>query len=744
MIRKAMLTLAGVAALAAASWGAGYDPYIGYVYPAGGQQGTTFRVTVAGQRLRGAREVYVTGKGVSATVVGYQGPGGPLNQLQQEELKRRLLEIRDTKFSGPGGKARAAARGTKAGKDQAAKPENSQQVDLPDLPDLRNLDQKTPAQLKIIADKYVNPQKRPKPPIAELVTLEVTVDPGAAPGDRELRVRGATGLSNPVVFQIGSIPETREPGKYDDDFGHPAVTKPPIVLNGQILPGEVDRYPIQLKAGQKLVVAAQARKLIPYLADAVPGWFQAVVDIHDPDGKEIAFDDDCGFDPDPALTFTVPRDGQYTLEIRDSIYRGREDFVYRVDVADQSLASTFFPMGCRGGVPIAGARTDHEALAKMAREHFGGALPTSSEREPNETGQTAVQVTLPRVISGAISKPGDKDVFAFDGRAGDQIVAEVFARRMGSPLDSLVRLIDTTGKVVASNDDCPDKECGLLTNQSDSCLSAKLPATGRYFVQVTDAERHGGPDYDYFLRISPPQPDFALRVTPSSLNVPAGRAVTATVYVLRKDGWDGDIDISLANAPSGLKLSGARIPKGRDHVRMTIQVPRGRAGEPTAIQFQGRAQIAGKTVTRTAVPADNMMQAFAYQHLVPADRTMLTVTAGGLISPSLDMAGSDRLVIPAGGSAKVSFSTNSLMPGAKLRLQLSDPPPGVTLGRVEMGPRRVTLTINADDKHVGYADNLIVEALAEMNAKGKQGPQAQKQSVSAGVLPAIPFEIVKR
>ena len=37
---------------------------IGYVYPAGGRQGTTFQVTIGGQNLDGAAEVFVSGGGV--------------------------------------------------------------------------------------------------------------------------------------------------------------------------------------------------------------------------------------------------------------------------------------------------------------------------------------------------------------------------------------------------------------------------------------------------------------------------------------------------------------------------------------------------------------------------------------------------------------------------------------------------------------------------------------------------------
>ena len=54
----------------------------------------------------------------------------------------------------------------------------------------------------------------------------------------------------------------------------------------------------------------------------------------------------------------------------------------------------------------------------------------------------------------------------------------------------------------------------------------------------------------------------------------------------------------------------------------------------------------------------------------------------------------------------------------------------------------VTFVLKADDKHTGYADNLIVEAFTEQNARRNGAATGQKQRVSLGVLPAIPFEIV--
>ena len=55
----------------------------------------------------------------------------------------------------------------------------------------------------------------------------------------------------------------------------------PCTMNGQVAAGEVNRYRFQASKGQRLVISAKARELVPYVADAVPGWFQAVMRLCD-------------------------------------------------------------------------------------------------------------------------------------------------------------------------------------------------------------------------------------------------------------------------------------------------------------------------------------------------------------------------------------------------------------------------------------------------------------------------------
>jgi len=665
-------------------------------------------------------------------------------------------------------------------------------VKLPDHPLLRDLDSKSLRELAHIKNILFFPRSKQQPnrQLAEMVLIEITIDSDAAPDNRELRIKTSTGLTNPMVFQVGLLPEIREL-EPNDRQAYPDLPdlpkevtlskeKPlelPVLLNGQIMPGDIDRFRFRARQGQQLVMEAQARSLIPYLADAVPGWFQATLALYDAKDNEVAFADDYRFHPDPVLFYRIPADGQYELEIRDSIYRGREDFVYRIAVSDRPFITQTFPLGGQAGkdtvasvsgwnLPEAPLALDTQPGADSIRQvayrkgkrlsnsvpYAVDVLPECNETESNDTTKRAQAIDLPKIINGRIAESGDVDVFRFRGRANDTLVAEVTARRLNSPRDSLLRLTDASGNVLAWNDDHMLKEShlhkdmlGLVTHHADSYLMAELPRSGTYYVHLTDVQRHGGETYGYRLRLCAPQPDFALRVTPSSLYARAGGIVPFCVHVLRKDGFDGAIDMVLNDAPDGFALSGGRIPAGSDRVRMTLMAPTKAPGRPISLKLEGRAQIDGQSVGRLAIPADDVMQAFLYRHLVPAQELLVSVRKSRSGMPTVELAGDGLIRIPAGGTARVLMETPKRSILKEMRLTLNEPPEGLTLHDVSVVPKGLAFQLKADKDAIpsGFANNLIVEVFREYTPKSKDGkPSNRKRRYRLGVLPAIPIEIV--
>ncbi|MBM4017047.1 MAG: hypothetical protein FJ288_01760 [Planctomycetes bacterium] len=721
-----------------------FTPRIGYVYPAGGRQGAALQVTVGGQYLSGANNVYISGTGVKSSVVEYARPltPGEANNLR-EELTELLKKPKDAEtFKG----------------------------------------------IAEIRRKLATFNRNITPAIAEIVTVEVTVAPDAEPGRRELRLMTPAGLSNPRVFCVGQLPEFSEKAttsitppadpRQAAFRREPAAAPPdpdmnvtlPTVLNGQIIPGDVDRYRFQAGKGQRLVVAAGARELIPYLPDAVPGWFQAAMTLYDAQGKEVAYNDDFRFHPDPVLCYEIPADGQYVLEIQDAIYRGREDFVYRIAVGELPLVTSIFPLGGRAGtqtavevkgwnLPVAGLTQDNKDrapgtyaisvrkgdLVSNSEPFAVDTLPECLEKEPNNLPAGAQPVTLPLIVNGRIDQPGDWDVFRLEGRAGDEIVAEVHARRLDSPLDSVLKLSDAAGRQLAFNDDHEDKGSGLNTHHADSLLTAVLPAGGTCYLHLGDAQRKGGAEYAYRLRISPPRPDFQLRVVPSSINVRGIATVPLTVYALRKDGFADKIALALKDAPAGFTLDGAQVPAGQDQVRITLTVPPTPTKEPLSLAMEGRAFIQAQEVVRPAAPAEDMMQAFAYRHLVGAEELKVAVSGRYLSKSTVRILGPAPVCIPAGKTARIQVSVPPVTPFGRLEFELSEPPDGIAIQKAAPDGALTQIVLESDAAKVkpGLKGNLIVNAFALRSQAPPPGKtQANQRRMLVGTLPAMPFEIV--
>ena len=732
-------------------------PHIGYIYPAGVQVGTSAEILIGGEMLDGVKEALITGSGVHPTVVKFHRP---LPMKRINELREYLEEAR---------KRMAASKTPMLGRMRG--PENVARI----LKEAGATDEEIKS-FEEAREKRKDPKRQQNQQIAEIVTVKLQVAPDAPPGVRELRLLIPSGATNPLSFCVGRLPEQ---SKAEGPLGKTIETAPkvtlPAVLNGQILPGEVDHYSFQAKKGANLVIAVQARDLIPYLADAVPGWFQPVVSLYDAKGKEVAYADDFRFSPDPALSFKVPADGAYLLEIKDSLYRGREDFVYRITIGEVPFITGIFPMGCRVGssasVTISGwnlTRTQaviHGAAGEGIRPvpelgngqaisdvpSASDSLPEITEQEPNDEIRQARQVNMPIIINGRIDHPGDIDTFGIACGMGARIVADVSARRLGSPLDSWLRITDAAGRQVAFNDDWEDKAVGLLTHKADSYILFTAPVAGMYFVQIGDAQHKGGPEYGYRLRIGPPRPDFALRVVPSAISSRPGGSTPITIYAARKDGFQGEIAVKLNSQP-GFVLDGGLIPAGQDKIRTTVTFPPDFVDKPANLAMIGNATVDGRTVSHPVVPADDMVQAFVYHHLVPA-RQMLAVVSGSYRGgkPFLKAPAHEPITLQAGGVSHIALASYGFRDSSlgNTEFVLGEPPEGVTVESVTPTAEGVSLAIRADAAKVkpGVRGNLIFEVFRVTTPKvipGKESKAPKTQRYSAGFLPAIPYKVAGR
>lgn len=624
-------------------------PYIGFVYPAGGQQGATFQIRLGGQGLDGVDGALVTGAGVSARVIEHY------RRLNNQEVQLLREQLRELRSAGPD---RAGARGARPSADsemQMASNGSNESAGASGKPEAAS---GLIARIETRTREFV--QAPACAAIAAVTLVEITIAPDAAPGGREIRLVTPRGASNPLPFHVGQLPEfsgkpmpttplvvlgkeaSSRRGRSGEEAEHRIDL--PATVNGQIAAGQIDRYRFAARRGQRLVIAALGRQLVPFVADAVPGWFQPVLALYDAEGREVAYADDDRFKPDPVILYEVPRDGDYVVAIRDSLYRGREDFVYRISLGELPFLTSLFPLGGRVGDPqaiaIEGWNLDGAELTPLPHEAAAGVhwlaanrkgilsnrmpfaldpLPSCPERQPNDTPARPQPVTLPVMIDGRIEHRDDWDVFQFAGKANQTIVAEVYARRLDSPLDSILKLTDAQGNILGFNDDCEDLAAGMNTHHADSYLVATLPADGRYCIHIGDTARNGGDAFAYRLRLGRPRPDFELRVVPSSIGLRGNANATLTVFALRKDGFAGPIRVALKDPPPGFSAAPVVMSGTQTVARLNIRATREATREPVSLSVVGTVRLHDWQIARTALPAEDRMQAFLWRHLLPAE-----------------------------------------------------------------------------------------------------------------------------
>lgn len=133
------------------------------------------------------------------------------------------------------------------------------------------------------------------------------------------------------------------------------------------------------------------------------------------------------------------------------------------------------------------------------RYFFVGALPEVVETEPNNSIETAQEVTTPVVVNGRISPTLDIDHFRFQAKAGQKIVAAIVAYGMDSIqntnkgyLDTNLELLDASGKVIAAADDT----LGL-----DPLLTIEIPSDGAYTLVVKSLQFQGSDHAVYRLTV---------------------------------------------------------------------------------------------------------------------------------------------------------------------------------------------------------------------------------------------------
>ncbi len=551
---------------------------LGYLYPSGGQVGTTVEIEAGGLNINKATKVLFSHEGISAEIE-------PIKESAAKKRKRRRLN------------------------DQSS------------------------------------------PQLADRVKLRITIAADVPCGMYDLRLQGVSGVSNMLPFEVASYPNFVENNRASQRNPN-RVTSLPAVLCGYVTPGGVDYFNFEGEKGQTIVATVKARQMVPYIADAVPGWFQPVLKIVDSEGREVAYSDDYHHNVDPVIITTLPKNDNYTVIIHDAIYRGREDFNYRIHLGVIPFVTGRYPAyGTVGksvkqqleGVNL-GATTAKVKVKKAGYNSltFTNSIGTSDAVSfyalPKgvkhiQTPKEGAVLNVESAISDSLTSAAKVKRYTINAQMREPIIVELIGRRNGSRIDAVMRLKDCYGKVVAKKDDTEDPLQGMMTFHADPVLKY-TPKRGEVLIlEVEDLYQGYGADYHYLLWRHRQMPTFNAFVAPANITVPAGGTATFRVDITGKVKRPANLIVE--GLPAGFTTSSLNI-RGSKRWNVSITAPKDAEVERFPIEVKLEYPTPDGREQANVVPVDNMMQAFYYTHHIQASELALDVVQPSPYRMSVD------------------------------------------------------------------------------------------------------------
>ncbi len=255
-------------------------------------------------------------------------------------------------------------------------------------------------------------------------------------------------------------------------------------------------------------------------------------------------------------------------------------------------------------------------------------IPEFLEQEPNNKPTGSIPVTPPAMLNGRIDQPGDADYWPLQMQKGEAVELTAIAGRLGSPMTPVLTVHGATNQILQRAE-------AAAGEPADAQLTFKPLADGIYHVRITERfASRGGPDFAYRLRVRPvpvPAPDFQLTLTADVLRVlreTADGPVTETkkrtkqkpgqakVTALRTGGFTGEIELTVEGLPAGVTAAATKIAVNKPFADVSFTAEPGAKIAAHRLTITGKAVIDGKPVTRTAFlpgqpPIDTLLLAVA-------------------------------------------------------------------------------------------------------------------------------------
>ena len=425
----------------------------------------------------------------------------------------------------------------------------------------------------------------------------VEVDPSTPPAAYDVRLRGKFGMSNARRFIVGTRVELT-PDKIGSQREQATEIGVDQVINATVSSSAQSWFRTSVTSRVKLALRL----------DAPDTRLEPSVTITDSQGRIVAR----GRGLPIRLEFVPPQAGEYFIGVNDLLFRGGDEFRYRLCVSTSSSEiepPTVVPL-VAGGL----ANDERQRIIAKANANTGVRPHDKVLRVPDE-------------YSSVFPKAGQAASFVFDAEAQREVWIEVWSHRLGYPTDvaltvqRMERAADGSEKAEfvaeAADIQYSASAIGFGLESLDGILRFVPPSKGTYRLSLRDLFNTGptSPRYPYCLRIRQAKPDFYLiavpdqgpraRPVPSSVLVAPptlrrGGVASVRVFAQRQDGFEGDIHVTATGLPDGVTCLGAVLGKGDECAALTFYAAEDAPVWSGFVEIQGQAVIAGEQIKRTA------------------------------------------------------------------------------------------------------------------------------------------------
>ena len=450
--------------------------------------------------------------------------------------------------------------------------------------------------------------------------LHFQVGKEASFGPHYFRILSPRGPSNLLLFRVGDLPHITE-HEPNSTFSEANPVEPPVTINGRLnVDDDFDFYRFHAEAGQTWIFDLRAARN--------GNGLDAALILLDEQAHEIVRNEDY-FIWDPFLEHKFDRSGTYTVVVQPTHTQLDPNFAYQLDIRTAPHIETVAPISLAPGARVDATLYGAGLLDKSAKlifAHGGGvALGFSGRVLDMRDSSALVRIEVPQdahagayelmlatptgnsdsamfLVDATPAYPGtgpirppisitgtiryrDPERFWFEAKKGQALVFEVRARRYGSPVDSVLRILDEKGKELARNDDANFP--GVADNK-DSQIVHTFSEDGRYQVEIRNLVRVAGEDYPYQLLVYPAMPHANLMLSSDQLYVDAEGEGEIDVHVERLFGFDGAVELSVAGLPEGVTAAQTVVPPGESKAKIQLHALNVKPGVFSTVHVLGK------------------------------------------------------------------------------------------------------------------------------------------------------------